>query len=121
MKTMANKIKLRDDQFELYDLEIVVEQINGNCTCKMAVNDSFYLKGGKISLPDESDFCLYALQSTIPLLPAKQRQNNPADWMETDSKVSCPDPECGLIMNIKRTKTRTLNHDDVSAVQLKKD
>ena len=118
---MANKNKLRNDQFELYDLEIVVEQINGNCTCKMAVNDSFYLKGGKISLPDKSDFCLYALQSTIPLLPAKQRQNNPADWMETDARVVCPDPACQLIMRIDREAMRVLNHDDVSPVKMTKE
>ena len=114
---MSKKTKLRDDQFELYDLEIVVEQINGHCTCNMKVGDAFYLKGGKISLLDQSDFCLYALQSTIPLLPTKQRKNHPADWMETDSQVTCPDPVCGLIMNIKRNQTRVLNHDDVSPIK----
>lgn len=118
---MSKKTKLRDDQFELYDLEIVVEQINGHCTCNMIVGDAFYLKGGKISLPEQSDFCLYALQSTIPLLPTKQRKNHPADWMETDSQVTCPDPACGLIMNIKRSNTRVLNHNDVSAIKMKKD
>jgi len=118
---MSKKTKLRDDQFELYDLEIVVEQINGHCTCNMTVGDAFYLKGGKISLPEKSDFCLYALQSTIPLLPTKQRKNHPADWMETDSQVTCPDPACGLIMNIKRINTRVLNHDDVSAIKMQKD
>lgn len=118
---MSKENKLRDDQFELYDLEIVVERINGNCTCNMTLGDTFYLKGGKISMPDKSDFCLYALQSTIPLLPTKQRKNNPADWMETDSQVTCPDPVCGLIMNINRSKTRVLNHDDVSPIKWKKD
>ena len=57
---------------------------------------------GKISLPDGADFCLYALQSTIPLLPTKQRRNHPADWMETDARVACPDPACRLIMRIDR-------------------
>jgi len=118
---MTNKNKLRDDQFELYDLEVVVEQINGHCTCNMVIGDSFYLKGGKISLPEKNDFCLYALQSTIPLLPIKQRQNNPADWIETDSHVTCPDPACGLIMKMKRKNPRVLNHDDVSPIQWKKD
>lgn len=117
---MHKENELRDDQFELYDLEIVVERIDGNCTCNMNVGDTFYLKGGKISMPDKSDFCLYALQSTIPLLPTKQRKNNPADWMETDSLVTCPDPACGLIMNIKRDNTRILNHDDVSPIKWKK-
>lgn len=117
---MSKKNKLREDQFELYDLEIVVERIDGNCTCNMAIGDTFYLKGGKISLPEKSDFCLYALQSTIPLLPTKQRKNSPADWMETDSRVTCPDPACGLIMRIDRNESRTLNHDDVSPLKWKK-
>jgi len=105
-----------DDHFELFDLSIVVEKIEGNCTCSMAVGDSFQLCSGKISMPDKSDFCLYALQSTLPLLPAKQRKNHPADWMETDARVVCPDPACGLIMRIDRTQPRLLKHDDVSPI-----
>ena len=109
---------MREDQFELYDLKIIVEQINGNCTCNMNPGDHFFLKSGKISLPEGKDFCLYAMQSTIPLLPAKQRKCHPADWMETDSRVICPDPACQLIMRIDRIETRLLNHDDVSPIPL---
>jgi uncharacterized repeat protein (TIGR04076 family) len=105
-------------QFDLYDLQIVVESIDGHCTCTMQVGDCFYLRGGKISLPAGQDFCLYALQSTIPLLPAKQRLNHPADWMETDSRVVCPDPACRLTMRIDRITRRTVAHDDVSAVPM---
>jgi uncharacterized repeat protein (TIGR04076 family) len=107
-----------NDHFELYDLTIVVEAIEGNCTCNMAVGDCFYLRGGKLSIPDGKDFCVYALQSTLPLLPAKQRHNHPADWMETDARITCPDPACRLIMRVDRIGTRTLRHDDVSAVPL---
>jgi uncharacterized repeat protein (TIGR04076 family) len=106
----------QNDRFELYDLEIVVDRIDGHCTCNMAVGDRFYLRGGKLSLPLGGDFCLYALQSAIPLLPAKQRSNHPADWIETDSYVACPDPECRVIMRIERIATRTLRHDDVSPI-----
>jgi len=106
----------RPDQFELYDLNVEVESIEGNCTCNMAVGDQFFLKGGKVSLPDGKDFCLYAMQSAIPLLPAKQRKNHPADWMETDSRVVCPDPGCRLIMKINRAGSRILDHDDVSPI-----
>jgi uncharacterized repeat protein (TIGR04076 family) len=105
-------------QFELYDLQISVESIDGHCTCTMTVGDCFYLRGGKLSLPDGQDFCLYALQSTLPLLPAKQRLNHPADWMETDSRVTCPDPACRLVMRIDRIARRTLRHDEVSAVAM---
>lgn len=114
---MTKTKRLRDDQFELYDLTIVVEKITGNCTCNMTLGDKFHLKGGKLSMPDKSDFCLYALQSTIPLLPTKQRKNHPADWMETDARVVCPDPECKLVMRIDRDGLRVLDHDDVSPVK----
>jgi len=113
---MSDKDQLREDQFELYDLRVVVEKIEGHCTCDMAVGDCFYLRGGKISMPAGANFCLYALQSTIPLLPAKQRKCHPADWMETDSRVICPDPACRLIMRIDREEARILNHDDVSPI-----
>ncbi|MEZ4861261.1 MAG: TIGR04076 family protein [Caldilineaceae bacterium] len=107
---------MRKDQFQLYDLTVVVEAIEGNCTCTMNVGDCFHLRGGKLSLPAGADFCLYALQAVIPLLPAKQRHNQPADWMETDSRAVCPDPACRLIMRIDRVATRTLRHDEVSPI-----
>ena len=106
----------RDDEFELYDLAVVVEAIEGKCTCAMQVGDCFFLRSGKIALPEGRDFCLYALQSAIPLLPAKQRKNHPADWMETDARVICPDPACRLIMRIDRVGERRLRHDDVSPI-----
>jgi uncharacterized repeat protein (TIGR04076 family) len=106
------------DTFELYDLKVTVEEIRGQCTCSHKVGDYFELKGGKLSLPPGQSFCLYALQSAIPLLPAKQRPTHPNDWMSTDSRVTCPDPLCGLILRIDRVAPRTLRHDDVSAVPL---
>ena len=104
------------DSFSLYDLALVVEAIHGHCTCQMSVGDAVFLRGGKLSLPDGADFCLYALQAAIPLLPARQRQNHPADWIETDTRVTCPDPACRLIMRLDRVGERTLRHDDVSPI-----
>lgn len=108
--------KLPEDHFQLYDLRVIVERIEGHCTCDMQVGDHFFLRGGKLSLPPDGDFCLYALQAAIPLLPAKQRPSHPADWMATDSHVTCPDPACRLIMRIERIGRRTLRHDDVSPI-----
>ncbi|MBI1295383.1 TIGR04076 family protein [bacterium] len=104
-------------EFELYDLTVVVEEINGNCTCNMQVGDCFYLRrSSSLSLPDGGHFCLWALNSVLPLLSAKQRRNHPADWIETDSRVTCPDPACGLIMRIDRTGESKLHHDEVSPI-----
>ena len=106
-----------DGNFTLYDLAVVVEAIDGNCTCDMRVGDSFYLRNSSsLALPPGGHFCVYALQAVLPLLPAKQRQNHPADWMETDSRAVCPDPACKLLMRVDRTEQRRLRHDDVSPI-----
>ncbi len=106
------------DEFELFDLRIRVESIRGTCTCNHQVGDEFEMRSGKLSLPAGTSFCVYALQATIPLLPAKQRATHPNDWMTTDARVVCPDPACGVVMVIERTGRRTLRHQDVSATPL---
>jgi uncharacterized repeat protein (TIGR04076 family) len=107
-----------NDSFELYDLRVRIEEIRGRCTCDHRLGDSFELIGGKLHLPPGQGFCLYALQATIPLLPAKQRVTHPNDWMSTDARVVCPDPLCGVVMLIERNAQRTLHHADVSSVEL---
>jgi uncharacterized repeat protein (TIGR04076 family) len=104
------------DTFELFDLRVTIEDIRGHCTCDHEVGDWFELRSGKLSLPAGRSFCLYALQSTLPLLPAKQRPLHPNDWMTTDTRVVCPDPLCGTVMRIDRTERRVLHHGDVSAL-----
>jgi uncharacterized repeat protein (TIGR04076 family) len=61
-----------------------------------------------------NDFCIYALQSALPLLPAKQRQLPARDWLERDTLVACPDPEERLIMRIDRIGTIELSSDDLT-------
>jgi uncharacterized repeat protein (TIGR04076 family) len=107
-----------DDTFELFDLKVSVEEIRGTCTCDHVVGDSFELQGGKLNLPAGQSFCVYALQSTLPLLPAKQRPLQPMDWMSTDTRVICPDPLCGVVMRIDRIARRSVRHADTSAVPL---
>jgi uncharacterized repeat protein (TIGR04076 family) len=111
---MAGEEQIREDQFFLFDLKVTVERIRGHCTCGMKVGDSFKLYGGKLALEEGSSFCLYALQAAIPLLPAKQRKNRASDWIETDERVVCPDPECGVVLRIDQEGERLFDHDQVS-------
>jgi uncharacterized repeat protein (TIGR04076 family) len=86
------------------------------------VGDWFGLQSGKLTLPPGgSGFCVYALQSTLPLLPAKQRPLQANDWMQTDTRVICPDPLCGVVMRIDRVRPRRLHHAETSAVPLRAD
>ncbi|MBI5029051.1 MAG: TIGR04076 family protein [Chloroflexi bacterium] len=106
------------DEFVLFDLRVIVESVGEHCTCAVKVGDYFEIQSGKISLPPGQLFCLYALQSALPLLPAKQRPLQSADWMTTDTRVTCPDPACKMIMRIERGTRRVLRLDETSAVKI---
>lgn len=101
--------------FELYDLRITVERIEGRSVCSLQVGDYFELtESNQIRIPTGKHFCLYALSAVLPLLPAKQRQLAENDWLERDSLVACPDPDERLIMRVERIARRTLNSDDLT-------
>jgi uncharacterized repeat protein (TIGR04076 family) len=61
---------------------------------------------------------LYSLAALLPLLPAKQRETEPHDWLSTDHEVACPDPHCSTRFRIERLGKRRFRHADTSAVPL---
>lgn len=100
---------------ELYDLRIVVDRIEGRSVCGLEVGDYFELThSSELRIPHGKHFCLYALQSVLPLLPAKQRELAKSDWLEKDSQVACPDPDERLIMRIERIGKRNLNSAELT-------
>ena len=102
-------------KFELYDLRVTVETIEGRSVCGLQVGDYFELtESAKLRIPAGKHFCIYALQSVLPLLAAKQRDLAADDWLERDSLVACPDPEERLIMRIERIHKRTMDSDDLT-------
>lgn len=101
--------------FELYDLRVTVERIEGRSVCSMNVGDYFELtESSKLRIPEGKHFCVYALSAVLPLLAAKQRQLSSTDWLETDSLIACPDPDERLIMRVTRLEKRTMNSDDLT-------
>ena len=100
---------------ELFDLRVTVESIVGRSVCGLAVGDWFELvRSSELRLPDGKHFCIFALQSVLPLLPAKQRQLPANDWLERDSLVCCPDPEERVIMRIERIGRRSLDSSELT-------
>src|SRR4029453_18036506 len=78
-------------EMRLYDLRVTVERIEGRSVCGLQVGDYFELtESSRIRIPEGRHFCIYALQSVLPLLPAKQRSLPESDWLEQDSLVCCP-------------------------------
>ena len=100
---------------ELHDLRVVVDRIEGRSVCGMEVGDFFELtRSSRITIPDGRHFCVYALNSVLPLLPAKQRDLAAGDWMAADAEVCCPDPEERLVMRIERIGRSTMPTDELT-------
>lgn len=100
---------------ELFDLRITVDKILGRPVCGLKVGDYFEVTNShEVHIPEGKHFCMYALQSVMPLLPAKQRYMSADDWLQQDSLVACPDPEERLIMKIERIREVTLNSADLT-------
>lgn len=106
------------DTFELYDLRIEVVPGDRPMVCNHRAGDFFELSGENLRLPPGQTFPIYPLAALLPILTAKQRPTQPADWMSTDAEVACPDPHCGGRFRITRTRRRRFRHADVSAVPL---
>ena len=107
-----------DDTFALYDLRVEVVATDRPMVCNHREGDYFELSGENLRFPDGQTFPLYPLAALLPILPAKQRMTDPADWITTDTDIACPDPNCGAVFRITRTGTRTFRHGEVTVVPM---
>ena len=102
-------------RFRLADLRVTVVAIEGRSVCGLQVGDWFEVtESSRVRIPAGKHFCLYALAAVLPLLPAKMRALDPADWLSRDSLVACPDPDERVIMRIERLGERELRTDDLT-------
>lgn len=109
------------DEYELFDLKVeVIASGDGRpMVCRHAVGDSITLtEDDRISFPPGQSFPLYPLAALLPILTAKQRAFNRADWVYTDSIIACPDPNCGGRFRITRGERRTYRHSEMTLVPM---
>ena len=100
---------------EVFDLRVTVERIEGRSVCGLQVGDYFEVtESSRVRIPEGRHFCLYALSSVLPLLPATQRKLPDGDWLEQDSLVACPDPDERTIMRIERIGRRAIPTDELT-------
>ena len=104
-----------DTTFRLSNLRVTVDAIHGRSVCGLKVGDYFEVtESSRVRIPAGRHFCLYAIAAVLPLLPAKMRALDPADWLSQDNLVACPDPEERLIMRIERTGEAILRTEDLT-------
>ncbi|MEZ4735485.1 MAG: hypothetical protein R3E79_50985 [Caldilineaceae bacterium] len=101
------------DQFQLYDLTIVVEAIEGHCTCTMTVGIASTCAGANFLYL--TDMILpHALQAVIP--PAGQTAPQPSCRLDGDRQPRRL-PRSRLPVDYAyRPHRRTLRHDEVSPI-----
>ncbi len=114
---MKNK---QDDTFALYDLRVETILKGENLSCGHKIGEYFEVRGENIVFPEKNSFSMYALAALLPLLPAKQRETDPFDWMTTDSEIACPDPNCGAVFRITRIGRQVYSHAECTAVPMPK-
>lgn len=101
-----------DDQFTLYNLKVEIVASDRPMVCGHKEGDYFLVIGEDLIFPENKSFSMYALSAILPLLPAKQRPLHPNDWMLSDAKIACPDPNCGAQFQITRIGTQEFSHAD---------
>ena len=78
-------------------LKVTVERIDGYCNLPMLVGDYLIVDGGRLFIPQGKHFCMWALQSMMPIFPLLQRAPaEKGDWTNRVDQFCCPDPK-GLV------------------------
>ncbi|MEL7461411.1 MAG: TIGR04076 family protein [Pseudomonadota bacterium] len=97
-------------EFWLYDLTVETVLDGRTPVCRHIEGEGFRVEGEALVFDEGARVSMYALAALLPLLPAKQRPTDPADWMSTDAEVACPDPHCGGRFRITRGAKRRFTH-----------
>lgn len=102
--------------FWLYDLRVETVLEDRTPVCRHVEGESFRVEGENLVFEEGQRVSMYALAALLPLLPAKQRITDPADWMSTDAEVACPDPNCGGRFRIIREGKRWFSHSETTGL-----
>jgi uncharacterized repeat protein (TIGR04076 family) len=84
----------------LGNLRVVVKEVKGKCPV-MKPGDYFITCSGKLYIPADRHFCLYALSAVIPFLSGRQPAFDNGDWPKRDNDIICPDPAGNVVMSIE--------------------
>lgn len=102
--------------FWLYDLKVESVLDGRRPVCRHVEGESFRVEGENLVFEAGTRISMYALAAVLPLLPAKQRDTSPNDWMSTDAEVACPDPHCGGRLRITRLEKRHFRHAETTGL-----
>lgn len=98
-------------KYKLFDLEVSVIGDETQFNCSHKVGDTLVIKGENFSFKKGTkQFSHYAFAALLPLIAAKQRQTAETDWMDYETDIACPDPQCGAQFRFRRIKQAVYNY-----------
>ncbi len=104
------------DGFWLYDLRVDTIVAGGSAVCRHVEGESFRVEGELLIFDEGQKVSMYALAALLPILPVKQRDTSPNDWISTDAEIACPDPNCGGRFRVTRTDKRWFSHAETTGL-----
>ena len=102
--------------FWLHDLRVETVLEGRVPVCRHVEGESFRVEGETLVFEAGQKVSMYALAAILPLLPAKQRPLDLADWMATDADIACPDPHCGARFRIHSEEKRWFSHAETTGL-----
>ena len=105
-----------DGEFYLYDLKVETVLDGRTPVCRHIEGEFFTVEGETLVFAQGQKVSMYALAGLLPLLPAKQRVTDDADWMSTDAEIACPDPHCGGRFRVTRLGKRRFTHAETTGL-----
>lgn len=98
-------------KYTLFDLEITVIGDEATYNCSHKAGDTLVVQGENFSFKKGTKrFSHYSFAALIPIIAAKQRQTAATDWMDYETDLACPDPQCGARFRFKRLKQTVYNY-----------
>ena len=105
-----------DGEFWLYDLKVETVLDGRTPVCRHIEGEYFIVEGESLVFQPGHKVSMYALAALLPLLPAKQRDTSPNDWMSSDAEIACPDPHCGGRFRVTRLGKRRFTHAETTGL-----
>jgi len=86
------------------DLKVTITKVEGNCS-RSRKGTYFFVRNGKLEIPEGQSICIFALNSIIPVLSAAiikaEKGESILDLLE---EWQCPDPLAQVYMKIEIEK-----------------
>jgi len=90
-----------------YDVKLEVESVKGYCAAGHKTGDTIVIRGSECAIDRSKtncNICIYAMSAFMPYITSYSRETSKDDWINTISRLQCPDIENMVIFKLSREK-----------------